>query len=90
LTAKITLTDDVRRSLQEHPAQGVAVEDDSTHMQYVLLPIDTYQRVESLFYDASESDPNEFLPFAQQAFADDWEAPGMEAYDDYDSHKPAL
>ena len=89
MTPKITLTDDVRRSLQDHPTQGAVVEDESTHIQYVLLPIDTYQQVESLIYDASEPDPNEFLPLAHQAFADAWDAPGMEAYDDYDRHKPA-
>jgi hypothetical protein len=35
----------------------------------------------------SESDGDEFLPHAHEAFAEDWDAPGMEAYDDYDGHK---
>lgn len=89
MTPRITINEEVRRSLQEHPSKGVPVEDDSTHVQYVLVPIDTYQKVESLIYDASEPDPDEFLPLAHEALSDDWDAPGMEAYDDYDSHKPA-
>ena len=89
MAAKISLTDEVRRSMQMHPAKGVEVEDENTQKQYVLLPIDAYRQVESLIYDTSEPDPNEFLPLVHQAFADDWNAPGMEAYDDYDRHKPS-
>jgi len=40
-----------------------------------------------LLYDDSEPDVREFLPLAHDAFKDAWDAPGMEAYDDYDAHR---
>jgi hypothetical protein len=31
--------------------------------------------------DDGETDPNEFLPLIHEALKDDWDAPGMEVYD---------
>ena len=35
-----------------------------------------------------QPDADESLPHAHEAFAEDWDAPGMEAYEDYVGHKP--
>ena len=37
--------------------------------------------------DEGELNPDELLPLAHEAFADIWDAPGMEAYENYDLHK---
>ena len=54
----------------------------------MLLLQAVYERVEPLIYDASDPDPNEFMPLAHEAFDEDWNAPGMKAYEDYDRHRP--
>jgi hypothetical protein len=89
MTAKIAIPTEVLHALQQQPRKGVAVEDESTHTQYVILPLDTYRQFESFVYDANEPDPTEFMPLAHEAFAEDWNAPGMEVYDTYDEHHRA-
>jgi hypothetical protein len=76
------LTAEMRQALGEHPGQPVFVIDEATNQSYVLLPAAAYRKMEELAYDAGEPDPHEFLPAAHKAFADDWDAPGMEVYDD--------
>jgi hypothetical protein len=77
------LTDEMRSALQAHPDRPVTVEDEQTQAHYVLLPADVYERVAALVYDDSDPDLREFLPLAHEAFADDWDAPGMDAYETY-------
>ena len=81
------LTDEMRRAVEEHPDRPVYVLDRETHTRYVLLPADTYERVRALLYDDSDATPDEFLPLAHEAFQEDWDAPGMDQYQDYDSHR---
>jgi len=77
----------MQRAIAAHPGQPLLVEDSTTKATYVLIPESTYQRVQPLLYDDSEPDVREFLPLAHDAFKDAWDAPGMEAYDDYDAHR---
>jgi hypothetical protein len=81
------LTDEQRQAIQQQPGVPVCVVDEATNTKAWLLPDETYQKVRSLF-GQDEFNPDEFLPLAHEAFADVWDAPGMEAYDDYDSHRP--
>ena len=85
MTAK--LSDELRQALKKQPDRPLTVEDDQTHKLYVLLPVETYQKVQSLIYDDSDFDPREAYPLIDQAFggSEGWDAPGMEVYDDYDS-----
>jgi hypothetical protein len=79
------LTDDMRQALADQQGQPVYVVDPATQQTYVLLPADAYQKVQALIYDDGEPNVAEFMPLAHDAFADDWNAPGMEAYDQLDS-----
>ncbi len=81
------LTDEMRQALAEHPNRPLHLVDATTQKSYVLLPTGIYQKVEPLLFDDSEPNPDEFLPLAQEVLADDWNAPGMEAYDDYDRRR---
>jgi hypothetical protein len=63
--------------------------DDAGGASYVLLLASTFEKVQPLIYDASDPDVAEFLPLVHEALAADWDAPGMELYDDYDSNRPA-
>lgn len=72
----------MRQALSEHPGQPVFVVDDATNESYVLVPAEKYKQLEDSSYDDSEPDPDEFLPLVAEAFAEDWNAPGMELYDE--------
>ncbi len=80
------LSNEQREALQKEPGKPITVEDDQAQALYVLLPFDTYQKVQALV-GGEEFDPNEFMPLVHEALADDIDAPGMELYDDYDAHR---
>ena len=88
MTPKIN--EEIRQALQQQPGKPLEVEDDQTHVKYVLIPAETFQKVQALFYDDSEFDPREAYPLLDETFGgpEGWDAPGMEAYDDYDAHRP--
>ena len=81
------LSPEIHDALNAQPGQPLLVEDPATRATYFLVPEAVFQRVQPLLYDDSEPDVNEFLPLAHQAFQKDWDAPGMELYDDYDSNR---
>jgi len=82
------LTNEMRSALQEHPGQPVTVEDDQTHRQYVLLPLDIYQRAQAIFADDSFDVRDAYAAQSAVAGAAGWDDPQMDVYDDYDAHRP--
>ncbi len=81
------LTSEMRDAIREHPDLPIWVSDPETQAKYVLLPAHTYEQIRDLLYDDTETDLDELLPLAHEAFRDDWDAQGMELYDDYDAHR---
>ena len=78
----LSLTQQQWRALHEAKDTGpVSVVDPDTATAYVLIPADTYHKVQALLSDDGEPNADEFLPLAAEAFADDLNAPGMEVYD---------
>lgn len=84
------INEEIRKALQQQPGKPLEVEDDQTHRKYVVIPAETFQKVRALFYDDSQFDPSEAYPLLDETFggAEGWDAPGMEAYDNYDAHRP--
>ena len=82
------LTPEMREALQQTAGQPVTVEDDQTHRHYVLLPLSLYQRVQLLFGDETFDVADTYAAQSAVAGAAGWDDPGMEVYDDYDSHRP--
>lgn len=82
------LTPEMRDALLQTPGQPVTVEDDQTHLHYVLLPLKIYQRVRSLFGDDSFDVADTYPAQSAAAGAAGWDDPEMAVYDDYDSHRP--
>ena len=47
------LTDEMRTALSRQADRPVTVEDDQTHLQYVLLPLEIYERLRAIFDDST-------------------------------------
>lgn len=85
MTPQIPIDDQTLQQLQQVGEMRVA---DTHGVPLVLMTVDAREDLQRLIYDTSAPAMGEFLPLAHEAFAGAWDAPGMEAYDDYDSHKP--
>ena len=84
------LSDEQRRALdRKTPDEPLQVDDDVTQTQYVLIRLDVFQRMQGVTYEDGDPDPRDFYPAFHAAVKDDIDAPGMEVYDNYDSHKEA-
>jgi hypothetical protein len=86
----LQLSDQLIEALNQHDDGPIRVEHPTTHKVYVIISEDQFERLRPLFDANDEFDPAEALPLAHEAFAgpEGWDAPGMEAYDDYDANKP--
>jgi hypothetical protein len=77
------LSEELRLALSEQPNQPLPLEDPVTHVKYVLIQQEVFERLQrAVDYDTSEADPREFYPLFAKAVEKDWDAPGMECYDD--------
>ncbi|HPM84875.1 MAG TPA: hypothetical protein PLF81_29425 [Candidatus Anammoximicrobium sp.] len=76
------LSPELRQAVARQPERPLEVEVPVTHAQYVLVPLDAYERMQrSVDYDTSDPDPRAFYPAFAAAVKDDLDAPGMEAYE---------
>jgi hypothetical protein len=82
------LTPEMREALLQTTGQPVTVEDDQTHLHYVLLPVDICRRVQLLFGDELFDVADTYAAQNAVAGAAGWDDPDMAVYDDYDSHRP--
>jgi hypothetical protein len=80
------INDEIREALHQHPGQPLEVEDEKSHLKYVVIPAETFRKVQALFCE--DGDPRETYQLLDQTFggAEGWDAPGMDAYDNYDAH----
>ncbi|MBI3862187.1 MAG: hypothetical protein HY290_09860 [Planctomycetia bacterium] len=81
------LTSEMREALLQQPGQPVTVEDDQTHLHYVLLPLSVYQRVRLIFGDESFDVTDTYAAQSAVAGAAGWDDPEMDVYDQYDVHR---
>jgi hypothetical protein len=81
------LTDEMREALHDKTRQPVQVEDEQTHRQYVLLPLEVYQRVQSIFRN-DEFDISDAYAAQDEALATVWADPELDVYDNYDAARP--
>ena len=81
------LTAEMRDALIQRRGQPITVEDDQTHLRYVLMPLNVYQRVRSIFADESFDVTDTYGAQSAAAGAASWDDPEMDAYDHYDAHR---
>ena len=81
------LTDEMRSALSLQAGQPVTVEDEQTHVHYVLVPLDVYDRVRAVFNDDTFDIAETYPAQSQVAGASGWDDPAMAVYDNYDLHR---
>ena len=80
------LTDEQQQAAQSgHP---VRIMDDETRQRFVLLREDLYDRVRSFLESDDLTSDEKLLLLAESGDRAGWAAPEMDAYDDYDRHRP--
>ncbi len=88
VTPQISLDD---QTLDRLRREGEVKVEEAHGIPLVVMTVDAREELQKLVYDDGEPDADEFLPHAHEAFTEAWDAPGMEAYEDYDghTHKPS-
>jgi hypothetical protein len=83
------LSRELRQALHDNADRPIEVVDPGTNKVYVLVSADMFQRVKPLI-DEEDFDIRETYAaqFAAMNTPECWGAPGMEAYDNDDAHKP--
>lgn len=84
----LKLTDEMREAVQQRAGRPVAVEDEQTRLQYVLLPLHVYQQLQSVFADETFDATDAYAAQSLTAGAAGWDDPEMSIYEDYDAHRP--
>ncbi|MCE9532742.1 MAG: hypothetical protein K8T89_16720 [Planctomycetes bacterium] len=74
-----TLTAEQSRAIAENPDEPLRLIDPATNGSFVVISSEKYEQVKSLL--AKEFQPSEAYPAIDRAFADGWDAPGMDDYD---------
>lgn len=78
----MTLTEEQFRTIAAHP-EGLRIVDPTTNRAYVLLPAEVADRVSQLL----AGHPHDAYPAIDRAFAEGWNAPGMDDYDRYEEFR---
>ena len=87
----LELTPEQWRVVRDSNGGAVRLTDPDTEQEYVLMRAETYQRLESLFSDDSDWTPEERLQLlAESGRRAGWDAPEMDAYNNYDESRKRL
>lgn len=82
------LSEQQRAALAAEGGAPVAVVDERTKQVYYLVPADQFEQLRALL-SGDELDPRELYPLIAKTATDaGWHDPLMDAYDNYDEHRP--
>jgi hypothetical protein len=82
MTAK--LPDELRTVVYAHPGEPLELIDEHTHVAYMLVSADEFQRLKTAKDDELGETYAAQLESAMQA---GWDDPRMDEYNDYDAHR---
>ena len=78
----VTLSTEHRQALQQ--GQTVAVTEQTTQLECVVLRADVFEQIKKLLPDF---DPRDAYPAIDEVMREDWSDPKMAEYDNYESRK---
>jgi hypothetical protein len=82
----LELSKDQRDELAQRAGEPVRVVDPATQKEYVIVPIDLFDRVRALLGD-EQFDIRETYAAQETALAKVWDDPALDVYNDYDAHR---
>jgi bifunctional DNA-binding transcriptional regulator/antitoxin component of YhaV-PrlF toxin-antitoxin module len=82
MTAK--LPDELRTVVSAHPGETLELIDEQTHLAYVLVPADEFQRLK---LSAADELGDTYAAQVESAMQAGWDDPRMDEYNDYDAHR---
>lgn len=81
------LSDEQRLAINDASERPVVVVDDTTQRRYVLVPEDTYARLQAVVTSGVLDIRETYAAQEQAALAAGWNDPALDAYNDYDTHR---
>ena len=81
------LSAEQRQAIVDHPDDPLVVIDDSTQRRYVLVPEDTYARLQAVVTSGVLDIRETYTAQEQAALAAGWDDPALDAYNDCDAHR---
>lgn len=84
----LKLTAEMSAAIRQRDGRLVTLEDGETHAQYVLVPLEVYQRGLPSLTDESLDVVETYAAQSAVAGAAGWDDPEMDVYDNYDAHRP--
>lgn len=82
------LTTEQRDDLRQHGNRPVPVIDPITNAVYFLVSSDIFERVREMVGDDTVDVREAYAALSAVAGKSGWDDPDMDAYDNYDAHKP--
>ena len=80
----VKLSDELRTAVYAHPGEPLELIDEQTHLAYMLVPADEFQRLQT----ATDDELGDTYPAqVESAMQAGWNDPRMDEYDDYDAHR---
>ena len=90
--ATMNITPEIWQAIEQSGGEPLRLEDPLTCETYVLLKASAFQRIERLLAPViGKRDAwqwSDAYSAADEVFREDWEAPGMPDYDEYEMHRP--
>ena len=83
----LQLTEEERRELRQGNSRPVRLTDPETRQEYILLPVEVYDRLKSLLYDDRDFGPAVGYALTDEVMKEDWDDPKMTEYDRYEEYK---
>ncbi len=80
----VRMPDELRVAVVSNPGVPVELVDDQTHLTYVLLPADAFQRLQMANKDDLRAT---YAAQVESALLAGWDDPRMDEYDDYNAHR---
>ena len=88
----MNITPEIRQAIERSGGEPLRLEDPLNRETYILLKASAFEKIERLVAPLiSKENDSQFADaygLADEAFRDDWEAPGMSDYDEYEKHRP--
>jgi hypothetical protein len=90
-SAMIELTEQQQQELKNVKGSAIEVTNPQTKEEYVLIRKELFERIKGLIYDDGEWTAEEQLRLlAESGKRAGWDAPEMDAYDNYDENRKKL